>query len=150
MTLPRGVALNNPLNLRQQMIAWVGLATDQPDAEFCKFKSPEYGFRAPFIDFRTKQRKHGINTIRGLISRWAPPEDNNDTEAYIRHVCAQTGHEDSDVIDFTEWDQVMPIVIAMTVQEQGSFDQYFTVGQLRDGALLAGVRGVPEIPDHDA
>lgn len=147
MNVPRGVLLNNPLNMEQEQILWRGMTTDQPDATFCKFVSPEYGFRAAFIDFRNAQRNHGINTIRALVSRWAPPEDNNDTEAYIKSVCQQTGYTDTQPIDFTDWNQVSGIAMAMTTQEQGGFSGFFTMDQLRDGAMLASVRGVP---DHDS
>lgn len=145
MSIPRGVALNNPLNLRNVGITWVGLTTDQPDADFCKFRSPEYGFRAAFKDFRTCQVIHGIRTIRALIERWAPPSE-NPTEAYIANVCARTDKTSEEVLDLTAWADASIVVQAMTVQEQGSFVEYFTWAQLRDGALLAGVAGVP---DHD-
>ena len=39
---------------------------------------------------RTYYGKYGLKTIRGIVSRWAPPKENN-TEAYIRHVSDYTG-----------------------------------------------------------
>lgn len=34
----------------------------------------------------TYRNKYKLTTIEGIISRWAPPEDHNDTAAYIRIV----------------------------------------------------------------
>jgi hypothetical protein len=36
------------------------------------------------------QDKHGLRTIRQIVSRWAPPTENN-TNAYVRAVAADTG-----------------------------------------------------------
>jgi hypothetical protein len=143
MTVPRGVGLNNPLNMEHSDIKWVGMADDQSDHVFIKFRTPEYGFRAACKDFKNICVNDGINTIRALVYRWAPPEDNNDTEGYINAVCARMGRLDSDVLDLTNWVDVKPLVEAMTTQEQGSFSLYFSEQQLRDGALLAGINGVP-------
>lgn len=145
MSTPRGVQLNNPLNIRMTGVVWVGLSEDQPDAAFCKFKSPEYGFRAAFKNLRAYQVQHAIRTIRGVIDRWAPP-DENDTEAYITAVCRRAVRHPDDQVDLTSWVDVSVIVHAMTIQEQGSFEDFFTIEQMRDGAMLAGVSGVP---DHE-
>ena len=51
----------------------------------------EYGWRAAFMILtRTYYKKYGLKTIRAIISRWAPPKENN-TAAYIRHVSDYTG-----------------------------------------------------------
>jgi hypothetical protein len=142
-TIPRGVALNNPLNIEREGIPWVGLSPDQPDSVFCKFLSVEYGFRAAFKNLRTYQLHDNVNTIRALVSRWAPPEDHNDTDGYIAAVAHRCGLDPDGAVDLTAWVDTHLIVHAMTIQEQGSFDQFFTGAQLRDGALLAGVTGVP-------
>lgn len=49
------------------------------------FKSPLYGIRAMAKTLRTYKVKYGINTIEGIINRWAPPHENN-TKSYIRFV----------------------------------------------------------------
>jgi hypothetical protein len=36
-------------------------------------------------------------SLRGLITKWAPPEDGNDTEAYIAHVKEWAGIPDESV-----------------------------------------------------
>ncbi|WP_027179783.1 hypothetical protein [Maridesulfovibrio bastinii] len=101
MDIPRGIRNNNPGNIRHG-INWEGLAELQPDKSFCSFKSPEYGIRAMAKILLTYQRKYGLNTVFGIINRWAPPVE-NDTGAYIEHVSSECGvapHEEIAVADF--------------------------------------------------
>lgn len=82
-----GVELNNPLNIRYNPANnWRG----QEGAErgFCKFKSVAYGIRAAYI-LLTNYIKVGCNTLEDIISRWAPPSENN-TENYIAFVENET------------------------------------------------------------
>ena len=81
----RAVRNNNPGNLRYTGTPWQGLASPESDGEFCVFRNPYYGIRAMARVLLTYYRHHGINTIRGVIERWAPPGE-NDTEAYIQAV----------------------------------------------------------------
>ena len=58
---------------------------------FCQFSSMEYGWRAAFVILcKTYYGKYKLKTIRDIVSRWAPPKENN-TPAYIRHVSDYTG-----------------------------------------------------------
>ena len=76
---PRGLRNNNPLNIRQT------------DPEFCQFQTLEYGWRAAFrLLTHSYFEKYGLDTIRKIISRWAPPGENN-TSAYITSVSRITG-----------------------------------------------------------
>ena len=90
--LPRGIRNHNPLNIRRNgKDQWKGLADYQQDAAFCQFKSLEFGWRAAFyLLTRTYYHKYRLYTIRGIISKWAPPSENK-TEAYIANVSALTG-----------------------------------------------------------
>lgn len=87
----RGLRNCNPLNIRRTADLWQGLAERQPDPEFFTFRSMAWGYRAAFIVLRTYCHKYGLRTVRDIIARWAPPEDGNDTENYIRKVCVLTG-----------------------------------------------------------
>ena len=96
----RGIRNNNPLNIRRSKDKWQGQSNyltppgkggDGGESEFCQFYSMEYGWRAAFMILcRTYYKKYGLKTIRAIISRWAPPKENN-TAAYIRHVSDYTG-----------------------------------------------------------
>ena len=90
--LPRGIRNNNPLNIRRTATQWQGLAKVQTDAAFCQFETLEWGWRAAFVLLaRTYYRKLGLQTIRAIIARWAPPADGNHTTTYIHNVSRLTG-----------------------------------------------------------
>lgn len=88
---PRGLRNNNPLNIRRTATQWKGLAPVQTDPDFCQFQTLEYGWRAAFrLLTRTYYARYGLDTIRKIIGRWAPPNENN-TAAYIAAVSQITG-----------------------------------------------------------
>ena len=65
-------------------------ANMNPDKEFDAFTSAEMGFRALCRILLNYRRKHGLKTVSQIISRWAPPNE-NDTVKYISFVCASVG-----------------------------------------------------------
>lgn len=87
---PRGLRNNNPLNIRRSSDKWQGLCSTQDDKEFFQFLCAAYGWRAAFVILtKSYYAKRGIKTIEGIIARWAPNNENN-TEGYIRRVCEYT------------------------------------------------------------
>jgi len=109
---PRGIRLNNPGNIRHGD-KWQGLDTahDKQDSEFCTFIAPEWGIRAMCVILNNYQVKNGISTIRGAISRWAPPTE-NDTEAYVKAVAAAVGvRPDEEVRLAALFDKLVPAII---------------------------------------
>ena len=116
MSLPLGARLSNPGNIRIGT-KWRGLAENQLDMEFCTFVSMPFGVRAlAKIIITYLNEKIPVNTITLIISRWAPPEDHNDTAAYIKAVSARTGIDP----DATITRQDFPALIkAIIHQEQG-------------------------------
>jgi len=46
----------------------------------------KWGVRALLVTLRTYVVKHHLHTAREIITRWAPPSDGNNTEAYIKFV----------------------------------------------------------------
>jgi hypothetical protein len=96
---------------------WLGLATEQPDPAFCRFVSPEYGTRAMGRILSNYQRRHGLKTLRGIVSRWAPPAE-NDTDAYIRHVCDQVGAGPDDAIDMENPETLEALTAAIITHEK--------------------------------
>lgn len=84
----RGIRNNNPGNIRHG-IDWLG---DEPegtrtDADFEHFETMGYGIRAMIVLLKTYRSKYGADTVREIISRWAPSSE-NDTTAYINAVCS--------------------------------------------------------------
>ncbi|MFW7525314.1 structural protein P5 [Vibrio ostreicida] len=78
----RGLRNNNPGNIEHDGTAWRGLVGN--DGRFIIFDRAENGIRAIARILNSYERLHGITTLEGIISRWAPPVENN-TESYIQH-----------------------------------------------------------------
>jgi len=119
--LPRGIRNNNPLNIRRSKDQWKGLAEAQTDRAFVQFKTLEYGWRAAFyLLTRTYYHKYRLYTIRTIIRRWAPSNE-NDTNAYIANVSKLTGIDPDEPIGIpseapSRW---IAIGLAMAIQENG-------------------------------
>ena len=64
------------------------------------------------------QRNYGLDTIRKMIGRWAPSEENH-TDAYVRTVAERSGVPADSRITTTNRDVMVPIVAAMSFVENG-------------------------------
>lgn len=118
--MTRGERNNNPLNIRRARgTRWKGQAAEQHDREYVQFESLLMGFRAAFRILRTYIMLYHLNTIRGIVNRWAPPEDGNLTTQYIHIVCMETDMTPGDVIDFNNRDQMIRLCAAMARVECG-------------------------------
>ena len=93
----------------------------QNDPSFFKFESMEMGWRAAFVILtKTYYHKYRLFTIRKIISRWAPPAE-NDTEAYIKRVSDLTGIDPDEPLGIpslypSRW---MAVGLAMAIVEGG-------------------------------
>lgn len=124
---PRGVRNNNPGNIRAGD-KWQGL-TGVDDAGFCQFDTPEHGIRALAKVLMSYQYKHGLRTLRQMVTRWAPPVE-NDTESYIESVCAQCYASPDNPYTLTP-SRLYPLVAAIIKHENGQ--QPYTHDQLQGG-----------------
>jgi hypothetical protein len=93
--MSRGFRNHNPGNIDHNPAnQWQGLLPHDPKIEprFCRFESPEYGIRALFKLLKNYQRnpKLQLKTIRQIISRYAPSNENN-TESYISFAANKVG-----------------------------------------------------------
>ena len=120
--ISRGIRNNNPLNIRRSKDQWQGMKKTQSDSSFCQFETFEDGWRAAFVLLtRTYYHKYRLYTIRGIVSKWAPPGENN-TEAYIRNVSRLTGISADEPLGIpsehpARW---MLVGAAMAIQENGT------------------------------
>ena len=121
--LPRGIRNNNPLNIRRTAKdQWQGLRAQQTDASFCQFESLEYGWRAAFyLLTRTYYHKYRLYTIRMIINRWAPPNENL-TSTYIANVSRLTGILPDEPIGIPsdQPERWIAVGVAMAIQENGT------------------------------
>lgn len=115
--IPRGIRNNNPLNIRVGN-SWKGEVSHSTDKSFEQFQTMEYGIRAGFIILRKYIKKYGRNTIRKIISAWAPSNENN-TESYILMVTRLSRIPAEQTIRFEDKDKMVGIVSAMIRVECG-------------------------------
>ena len=98
------------------------MAEVQTDRAFVQFKSLEWGWRAAFhLLTRTYYHKYRLDTIRDIVTRWAPPNENN-TQTYIENVSRLTGIDPDDPLGSpsdtpARW---MMVGTAMAIQENGT------------------------------
>lgn len=116
--LPRGLRNNNPGNIRKNSDVFQGEKVPSSDREFKQFKTMAYGYRAVFCILRTYYRHYSLRTIRQLIGRWAPENENN-TSAYVSLVSSYSGIPADDPIDIQSKEQMIRIVAAMSRVENG-------------------------------
>lgn len=116
--MSRGLRNNNPGNIRLDGVHWKGEKEPSTDGAFKQFTSMAWGYRAMFQTLNTYSNKHGLDTIRKMISRWAPPTE-NDTEAYIKAISDRSGTPPDSRITTTNRDVMVPIVAAMSAVENG-------------------------------
>lgn len=118
MMTARGIRNHNPGNIRKG-IAWDGLIEDQVDPSFCIFKGPEWGIRAICRILMTYDKRYNINTVYGIINRWAPSIE-NDTRSYVDNVCHWTGYKIDEKLDITDTKVLVNLAKSITRQENGS------------------------------
>jgi hypothetical protein len=98
--LPRSARNNNPGNLVNGDFArsQPGYAGD--DGRFARFETPDQGQMATgaLLD---KYAQQGIDTPHGIISKFAPPNE-NDTRKYAMHVADTLGVSPHDRIDMSD------------------------------------------------
>ena len=122
MTTPRGIRSCNPFNLRElpgDRTHWEGERTTDDDPAFEEFDSLLMGLRAGIRTLLTYQRKHKLRSVRQMINRFAPPNE-NDTNTYIENVCRHMGVLPDDPIDLNNEHMLLPMVEAIVRQECGT------------------------------
>lgn len=141
MSIPRGIRNNNPGNI-EAGDQWVGLAApeEMTDAQreeqrFAVFRAPEWGIRA-MVRLLLKYKSYGLNTVAGIIGRWAPPGENA-TGAYAAAVAAEMGVEPDAVIDVEDPATMRALVTAIIRHENGQ--QPYPAATIDRGLELAGL-----------
>ncbi len=118
MAKSRGYRNNNPGNIRINGDKFQGEVIPSQDKEFKQFESMSYGYRAIFKILRNYQINYKLNTIRQMISRWAPKNE-NDTANYISFVSERSGIPADDPIRTDNRVMMIRIVAAMSRVENG-------------------------------
>lgn len=122
----RGQKNCNPLNIRHSADHWQGARKEQTDKSFVQFESMAYGYRAAWKilqSYFNRFTHEGKDfSVRNVISRWAPPKENN-TESYIRTVLILSGIREKEILlppsDVQSYNRLSRLLSAMTCMESG-------------------------------
>lgn len=117
--LTRGIRNNNPGNLIITSSSWIGKVpfSKNTDKHFEQFTEMKYGIRAMLIDLIGDIGK-GKNTIRKLISEYAPPTENN-TNNYVNVVSKAMGLNPDSVIKEVDFTLMLQLAKAIIKHENG-------------------------------
>ena len=115
---PRGYRNNNPGNIRKSVVKWKG-EVQGTDPHFCTFSTMSWGFRALMKLLQNYERKYGLRTIRQIISRWAPSNENN-TAAYIASVARHTGFGRDETLNLRDSRTLILLADAIAKVENGT------------------------------
>jgi hypothetical protein len=85
---------------------------------FQQYATAEEGIKAIDDNLKAYGTKHKINTLRGVINRWAPSSE-NDTDSYLNFVSQKTGIKPDEEIDLTNPTIRHIISGPIVLQEQG-------------------------------
>ncbi|MEX9744537.1 hypothetical protein AB7Y07_00700 [Providencia rettgeri] len=129
----RGVRNNNPGNIRMSKDVWVGQTGN--DGSFVTFATPAHGIRATGKNLLSYARQ-GYVTPEQIITRWAPPEDDNDTEGYIKFVSDYLNVPRDTVLDLTDLDTLTRLSMAIMIQENGQGE----VSKLSNDDISSGIQ----------
>lgn len=116
--MSRGLINCNAGLIRHSPTVWVGQSDVQRDPDFVTFNAPQFGIRALAVTLLTYYRKHGLNTVRGLINRWAPPRE-NDTSAYVSDVAKRVGVISDNPLRVDDPLLLAKLVTAIIIHENG-------------------------------
>lgn len=136
----RGERNNNPFNLKQTDIKWQGKVTPSTDPLFETFVSPLMGLRAGFKNL-LNQPKEGNTTIWKIITKYAPPQENN-TNQYIKSVCVELKCNADDVLDLDNYHTLYTLGCAILLREQGRI--IYSDTMINQAMMLAGVHDAPK------
>ena len=103
------IAINNPGNIRYNP-DFKG-CTGQTKG-FCNFSSLGFGYRAILVVLTTYYDKYELKTIRGIITRYAPPTENK-TENYIQFVSRASGIDPNQNLTKEDLIKLIPSLVKM-------------------------------------
>lgn len=115
--MTRGERNNNPMNVRQSATRWQGESDKDFDPGFEEFKTPQMGIRCGCKVLLYYQEHWKLNTIRQIIFRYAPPQDSNNTGAYIDNICQRMALGADDTLNLRNRDQLASLAIAIIAHE---------------------------------
>ena len=139
-----GQRINNPFNIRQYNQGFVG-ETGTEDG-FISFEDPMYGVRAADRVLTTYGRDRDIGSIRGLVSRFAPPSE-NETQSYIDYISGQLGIDPDAEIDLSDPAMRSRILAPMAkIESRTEYTPDQITGMIEQANLRQGDSGQTQFP----
>ena len=132
------IARHNPGNIVKTSSLWEGQI--QSKGRFVAFKDKHSGLRALAIVLLRYERRHGMTTVKQVVSRFAPAHE-NDTEKYAEFVADELGVSATENINICAYGtELMKAIIRMEngCQPYSSEEIY--------AAMVAGINYVHENP----
>ena len=130
--MSRGLQNCNPGNIRQSKVRYKGEVRPSRDSAFKQFESLAWGYRAIFVLLDTYRIRYGLDTIRGMISRWAPPSENH-TETYIRAVADAVGIPDGQPLDTRDRTTMLRMAAAVSRRSVALTRELLDMGEVELG-----------------
>lgn len=141
----RGVRNNNPGNIRKSKDVWVGQTGN--DGSFVTFATPAHGIRATGRNLLSYARQ-GYVTPEQIITRWAPPEDDNDTEGYIKFVSEYLNVPRDTRLDLTDLNTLTRLSMAIMIKENGQGEFNKIAGDDISNGIQAAL-GLVDLPQSE-
>lgn len=140
----RGIRNNNPGNIEKSPEVWQGKVSldKNTDSRFEQFVSVEYGLRALMKNAITWVNR-GENTIEKLISKWAPPSENN-TAGYIKQVSADLGISSKEVLTLDR-QQLIALAKAIAKKENAPDHKHIPESSYQQAYAMIGNYQVNQI-----
>jgi len=120
-----------------------GSALDKTDPDFVVFNGALYGLRALALILWHYQTLHGLKTLKGMIERFAPPEE-NDTTTYVENACKVCDVQPDNLFDL-DTSNFYNLMVAIIHQENGEqpyssdlISQAIQMARQADGPSTAG------------
>lgn len=136
---PRGIRNNNPGNLNY--VGQPGATRESgPNGRFAVFQTAEEGLVALARQLRLYAQR-GINSVRAIISKFAPPSENN-TQAYIESVSKRLGVDANAMLNVNDPRVMQGLMDAIIKVENGrnpySTEQLASASAVRANAGQGG------------
>lgn len=122
-SLPLGMRNNNPGNIEENAINWVGQIKPSTHNRFAQFELYKFGIRAMMKLLYNYMTIHNRRSVEEIILKWAPLGDNSQASVtnYINSVSQYIGVNPSDYL-VIEYNTIANLTIAMAAVENGRAD----------------------------
>ena len=138
-----GMRNNNPGNIKEVGENWQGMVPralrNEDGRTFVQFSTMPWGIRAAYRVLRTYRDRHGLNTVRKIVNRWAPPgpeQSQTVVTNYMNAVARAAGVGPDDVLPDTPAKN-RAVLTAKFAFENGG--QMPSASDLAEGFELAGI-----------